>query len=227
MYESEELYRLLLKCEETAERGPVIPGTGCYSYCVYHYNNFRYIARYGYINLIRVSSRGSVKVCQLNKKTSDDYDYYKSSIMNDKNFLYHRLIGCMLFVDGFDLLCNNDYTINHMATQDIGRASDDFLRYRNSINFLEIVPSSLNDKHYRFIKYHRLWGTVVSAYDINKFEKLFAVNDLFQDNIEEKIQLVDYVYSSRVKGDERFSDFKNPYLTFTKDEVDKYIDLKF
>ena len=98
----------------------------------------------------------------------------------------------------------------------------DFLTYRNDVRFLEVVTPELNNQHLRFVNYHKLWGNVVSAYDINKFEKLFALNNLFQNDTEKKKELIRDVYLRRAKGDTSVSDFKNPYVEMTDEELSVY-----
>lgn len=222
MYSSEKLMRLLVECEKTAERGPVIPELGCYAYCIYKYGNFRYMIRCDKTGVVRISKSGIVRDSQFNVKTSDKYDYLKNNIMGNNNVLYHRLVCCMLMVGGFDAICFGDYTVNHMATQDYNRRSMDFLTWRNDVRFLEIVTPELNNQHLRFVNYHKLWGNVVSAYDINKFEKLFALNNLFQNDTEEKKELMRDVYLRRAKGDTSVLDFKNPYVEMTDEELSVY-----
>lgn len=222
MYSSEKLMQLLVKCEKTAERGPVIPELGCYAYCFYTYGKFKYFARCDEVGIKRISSTGKVRNSQFNIKTTDDFDYLKNNIMGNNNLLYHRLICCMLLVGGFDAICLGDYAINHMVSQDKRRRSMDFLIHRNDIRYIEIVTPELNDQHYRFVKYHKLWGTIVSAYDINKFEKMFALNNLFQNDTEKKKELIRDVYLRRAKGDTSVSDFKNPYVEMTDEELSVY-----
>ena len=219
---NDSVLKLLSACEATAERGPIIPKLNCYAYCFYTYGKFRYFARCDETGITRISSTGKVRKSQFNIKTTDNFDYLKNNIMGNNNLLYHRLICCMLLVDGFDAICLGDYSVNHMATQDRRRRSMDFLIHRNDIRYIEIVTPELNDQHYSFVKYHKLWGTIVSAYDINKFEKLFALNNLFQNDTEEKKELIRDVYLRRAKGDTSVSDFKNPYVEMTDEELSVY-----
>ena len=224
---NDSVLKLLSACEATAERGPIIPELNCYAYCFYTYGEFRYFARCDEVGITRISSTGKVRKSQFNIKTTDNFDYLKNYVMGRKNLLYHRLICCMLLVGGFDAICLGDYAINHMVSQDKRRRSMDFLIHRNDIRYIEIVPPELNVQHYRFVKYHKLWGTIVSAYDINKFEKMFALNDLFQNDVQRKKEIIKDVYNRRANGDTLVSDFKNPYVEMTDEELSVYNIPKF
>lgn len=194
------------KLEEHAVRGGLLAGTDTYEWCVYNYDGESFLALYdspfvyrvkdGVATPLTVSKAKRGKYCSVVLKFGDNF----------MRVNLHTILCCMLKQDGFEkLYCKEGYTVNHLSTY-----NGEYDVYRNLPLRLEVVPDELNRNHMKFVKRHGLSGIDISAYDIDKFEKLFMEKGIELD-LDMKRDLVFKVYQLRAKGVAEYSDYRKIY----------------
>lgn len=91
-------------------------------------------------------------------------------VENNKIYLHTLMLLALCGDAGKIYLADEDLEINHVRIPEDGVTS-----FETDPRYLELVPSSMNKLHYRFIKRWGLWGVPVSAMAVEELNVMFEI----------------------------------------------------